>query len=98
MTIVLGCLKFAHYRYVQREKESAGVELATCHSGLHNREFAAGSQLPVAHWHEHIGNPTIADAVLDRLVHTAHRIDLRGESLRKLRAAKAARLDETAGS
>jgi IstB-like ATP binding protein len=40
------------------------------------------SQLPVAHWHEHIGNPTIADAVLDRLVHTAHRIELKGESLR----------------
>jgi DNA replication protein DnaC len=56
------------------------------------------SQLPVAHWHEHIGNPTIADAVLDRLVHTAHRIELKGESLRKLHAAKAVRLDETAGS
>jgi DNA replication protein DnaC len=42
------------------------------------------------------GNPTIADAMLDRLVHSAHRIDLKGESLRKLRAAKA-RLDETAG-
>ena len=52
------------------------------------------SQLPVAHWHEHIGNPTIADAVLDRLVHTAHRIELKGESLRKLRATKTARLDE----
>jgi DNA replication protein DnaC len=56
------------------------------------------SQLPVARWHEHIGNPTIAEAVLDRLVHTAHRIELKGESLRKLRAAKAVRLDETAGS
>jgi DNA replication protein DnaC len=43
------------------------------------------------------GNPTIADAMLDRLVHSAHRIDLKGESLRKLRAAKAVRLDETAG-
>jgi DNA replication protein DnaC len=46
------------------------------------------SQLPVAHWHEHIGNPTIADAVLDRLVHIAHRIELKGESLRKSRPAK----------
>jgi DNA replication protein DnaC len=54
------------------------------------------SQLPVAHWHEHIGNPTIADAVLDRLVHSAHRIELKGESLRKLRAVKPVRLDETA--
>ncbi len=46
------------------------------------------SQVPVDHWHEHIGNPTIADAVLDCLVHGAHRIELRGEALRKLRAAK----------
>jgi DNA replication protein DnaC len=56
------------------------------------------SQLPVAHWHEHIGNPTIADALLDRLVHSAHRIELKGESLRKLRTARAVKLDETAGS
>src|SRR6478752_1698989 len=47
------------------------------------------SQVPVEHWHDHIGNPTIADAVLDRLVHGAHRIELKGESMRKLRAAKA---------
>jgi DNA replication protein DnaC len=53
------------------------------------------SQVPVDHWHEHIGNPTIADAVLDRLVHGAHRIELKGESMRKLRAAKV-RLDEEA--
>jgi len=52
------------------------------------------SQVPVDHWHEHIGNPTIADAVLDRLVHGAHRLDLHGESLRKLKADKA-KLDET---
>ena len=54
------------------------------------------SQVPVELWHEHIGNPTIADAVLDRLVHGAHRLELKGESMRKLRAAKA-KLDETAG-
>ena len=41
------------------------------------------SQLPVEHWHEIIGDPTIADAVLDRLVHNAHRLTLKGESLRK---------------
>lgn len=53
------------------------------------------SQVPVKLWNEHIGNPTIADAVLDRLVHGAHRLDLKGESMRKLRADKA-RLDGTA--
>src|SRR5580765_3965635 len=41
------------------------------------------SQVPVDHWHEVIGDPTIADAVLDRLVHNAHRLLLKGESLRK---------------
>lgn len=41
------------------------------------------SQLPVASWYAIIGEETIADAILDRLVHTSHRIELKGESLRK---------------
>jgi DNA replication protein DnaC len=41
------------------------------------------SQLPVASWYNVIGEATIADAILDRLVHTSHRIELKGESLRK---------------
>jgi DNA replication protein DnaC len=41
------------------------------------------SQLPVANWYDIIGEETIADAILDRLVHTSHRIELKGESLRK---------------
>ena len=41
------------------------------------------SQLPVSAWHDVIGNPTYADAILDRLVHNAHRIDLTGDSLRR---------------
>src|SRR5690554_759189 len=41
------------------------------------------SQLPVGSWYEIIGEATIADAILDRLVHTYHRIELKGESLRK---------------
>jgi len=44
------------------------------------------SQLPVDRWHEIIGDPTYADAIMDRLVHNAHRIELIGESLRRLRA------------
>lgn len=52
------------------------------------------SQLPVKHWHEVIADPTIADAVLDRLVHTAHRIALDGETLRKPeKSAKRGKLD-----
>src|SRR3990172_12180287 len=41
------------------------------------------SQLPIEHWHEYIGDPTLADAILDRLVHSAHKIHLEGESMRK---------------
>lgn len=41
------------------------------------------SQLPVGLWHEALGEPTLADAILDRLVHNAYRIDLRGDSLRR---------------
>lgn len=43
------------------------------------------SQLPVSKWYEVIGEKTIADAILDRIVHDAHRIELKGESMRKKR-------------
>ena len=41
------------------------------------------SQIPVTSWHEIIGDPTIADAVCDRIVHSSHRLELKGESMRK---------------
>lgn len=41
------------------------------------------SQLPVSAWHQWLDDPTLADAILDRIVHSAHRIELKGESLRK---------------
>ena len=47
------------------------------------RSTIVTSQLPVSEWHDALGEPTIADAILDRLVHNAHRIELRGDSLRK---------------
>ncbi len=43
------------------------------------------SQLPVTRWHEQIGDPTVADGILDRLIHNAHRIEMRGDSMRKNR-------------
>lgn len=46
------------------------------------------SQLPVSSWHDVIGDPTIVDAILDRLVHNAHRIELKGQSMRKKNARK----------
>jgi DNA replication protein DnaC len=47
------------------------------------RSTIVTSQLPVSAWHEAIGDPTLADAILDRLVHNAHKIELKGESMRK---------------
>ncbi len=44
------------------------------------------SQLPVTHWHDIIGDPTLADAILDRLLHNAHKLTLKGESMRKKHA------------
>lgn len=49
------------------------------------RSTVVTSQLPLSAWHEVIGDPTYADAILDRLVHNAHRIELTGESLRRTR-------------
>ncbi|NLG75152.1 MAG: ATP-binding protein [Xanthomonadaceae bacterium] len=47
------------------------------------RSTIVASQLPVENWHDHVADPTIADALLDRLVHNAHRIKLQGPTLRK---------------
>ncbi len=44
------------------------------------------SQLPVDNWHEQIGDPTLADAIIDRIIHNAHKIQLKGESMRKKKA------------
>lgn len=43
------------------------------------------TQLPVENWHAAIGDPTLADAILDRLVHNAYRLNIEGESMRKTR-------------
>jgi DNA replication protein DnaC len=47
------------------------------------------AQFPIEHWHAGIGDATIADAVLDRLSHQAHRLNLKGESLRRTKLQKA---------
>lgn len=52
------------------------------------RSTLLASQIPVAKWHDYLGDPTIADAIADRLLHSAHRIVLKGPSRRKSRAKK----------
>jgi DNA replication protein DnaC len=63
--------------------------LEICDARYQARSTLLTSQLPVASWHAQIADPTIADSILDRLVHNAHRIELKGESMRKKRGPKA---------
>jgi DNA replication protein DnaC len=60
------------------------LEVIEDRHGLASTIVAA--QLPIENWHENIRDPTIADAILDRLVHNAYKINLKGESMRKLRS------------
>ena len=46
------------------------------------------AQLPVKEWHNYLGNATIADAMMDRLIYSAHRIEMKGESMRKVLSEK----------
>ena len=62
--------------------------LEICDDRYQRRSTVLTSQLPVAHWHEQIGDPSIADSIMDRLVHNAYRIELSGESMRKTRGRK----------
>ena len=52
------------------------------------RSTLVTSQLPVEHWHQTLGDPTVAEAILDRLVHNAYRLALDGPSMRKIKEAE----------
>ena len=54
------------------------------------------SQLPVTAWHDVIGEPTLGDAILDRIVHNAYRLELDGPSMRKIKATEATDLQSAA--
>jgi DNA replication protein DnaC len=51
------------------------------------RSTLVTAQLPVDKWHAQIGDPTLADAILDRLIHNAYKIPLKGDSMRKLKSS-----------
>ena len=59
--------------------------LDICDDRYRLRSTVLTSQLPADRWHGPVGDPTVADSILDRLVHHAHRFELRAESLRKVR-------------
>jgi DNA replication protein DnaC len=62
--------------------------LEICDDRYATRSTILTSQVPITHWHDQIGDPTIADSILDRLVHNAHRIELDGASIRKSKNGK----------
>jgi len=63
---------------------SASADLLEVIEDRHQRRSTIlTSQLPIASWHDNLGDPTLADAICDRLLHRAHRLELRGESRRK---------------
>ena len=74
-------IDFEVNRNLDSSCRAALMEIMEDRHGKHSTIIA--SQLPVRQWHDVIGEKTIADAVLDRIVHNAHRIELAGESLRK---------------
>ena len=69
--------------YLEQQQRMDIMEIVEDRHGQNSLIIA--SQLPVANWYDIIGEETIADAILDRLVHTSHRIELKGDSLRKKR-------------
>jgi DNA replication protein DnaC len=62
--------------------------LEICDERYLTRSTLLTSQLPIVKWHAQIGDPTVADSILDRLVHAAHRIELQGESMRKKKSGR----------
>ncbi len=78
---------WAHAALAESERRDF---LEICEDRYQTRSTILTSQLPVAKWHEQIGDPTLADSILDRLVHNAHRLEMHGESMRKERNGKKA--------
>jgi DNA replication protein DnaC len=62
-----------------------------CEDRYERRSMILTSQMPVSKWHEQIADPTLADGILDRIVHNAHRIEMKGDSMRKTLRSKTER-------
>lgn len=76
--LILDDFGLTHLEHQQR------MDLLEIIEDRHNRKsMIIASQLPVPNWFETIGEQTIADAIIDRLIHTAHKIELKGESMRR---------------
>jgi DNA replication protein DnaC len=65
-------------------KEQACIDILDLIDERHGKaSIIFCSQLPVADWHKNIGSPTVADAILDRIVFSSHRIEIKGKSMRQ---------------
>ena len=73
---------------VQRKEQERRDLLEILEDRYGTRSTVMTSQLPPAKWHDHLGDPTLADAVCDRILHNAHRLTLKGPSRRKEESAK----------
>ena len=67
--------------------------LEICDDRYATRSTILTSQIPLVHWHDQIGDPTVADSILDRVVHNAHRIELQGASMRKTKTVRSSDTD-----
>ena len=72
-------------RYLNSLRDFARTDLLKILDDRHGRKSILASQLPVDLWHDYIGEPTLANAILDWLIHNAYRLNLNGESIRKKR-------------
>ncbi|MBN2515782.1 MAG: ATP-binding protein [Deltaproteobacteria bacterium] len=79
------CVEDIDYRTPRGIDQSVMMSLISCDWVRRCHNVIITGQLPIDHWHEQIDDPTIADAILDRLVHNVHEINLsmKGESMRK---------------
>jgi DNA replication protein DnaC len=66
-----------------KEQRHDLLEILEDRNGL--RSTLVTSQLPVKHWHEIIADPTLADAILDRFIHNAYKLNMKGDSMRRKR-------------
>ena len=86
--LYLRCPRLFQQLALARADGSYGQLLARIAKDRHgSRSTIVTSQLPLDLWHDNVGDPTLADAILDRLVHNAHRIELKGASMRKQKQA-----------
>lgn len=74
---------------VQLDAKERPILLDIIEDRHERKSIITTSQYPTSSWYDMVGNPTVADAILDRIVHSAHTIELTGESMRKLKARKA---------